>query len=118
MSDAQTDTVEVLVAESAEGIKRFSLQITTDDGQITAVEPGALTSHFEVSDGGVGGRRVVARAVDFNGEARHITEPTRLVAVTFDTPIPLATIDLGIGSMVDHLDDPVEESAVRFRAVE
>lgn len=118
MSDARTDSVEVLIAESADGIRRFSLRITTDDGKITAVEPGALTSHFEVDDGGVGDQRVVARAVDFNGEARHITEPTRLVAVSFDTPIPLETIDLGIDSMVDHLDDPVDESAVRFRATE
>ena len=118
MSGAQTDRVEVLVNESPEGVRRFSLRITATDAEIAAVEPGVLNSHFEITDGGVGDRRVVARAVDFTGEARHITDSIRIVAVRFDAQIPLESIDLAIEAIVDHTDDAVDNSAVQFRAAE
>lgn len=122
MSDEQTDrarTVAVVVTDSPEGVQKYTASVVCDgEGTVEAVEAGALSNHFETHEGGPGEAGVTARAVDFTGEARHATEPTRLFTVTFDRPVPAAAIRLTVASMVDHAGERVPNDRVRFEVVE
>lgn len=113
----QVSAVEVVVRESADGIQKYTAHVRTD-GEIASVAPGALESHFEVADGGVGTGFVVARAIDFTGEAPEVTEPTTLFSLRFAEPLSVDDVDLTVQALVDHAGENVPTEQVAFRAIE
>jgi len=114
----ETAAVAVVVRESADGVQKYTARVTTDGGMIEAVEAGALSSHFEVDDGGPGESFVVARAIDFTGEAPTVAEPTTLFTVRFAEPLSVDDIELSVEALVDHDGGNVPTEQVAFRAVE
>jgi len=110
--------VSVLVSQSPEGVQKYTARVACEDGDITAVDAGALEAFFEVDEGGPGHRFVRARAVDMTGEARHIEEPTPLFAVRFAEPVDLQSIRLTFETILDHDGQTVPNDALRFDAIE
>lgn len=110
--------VDVVVRESADGVQKYTAHVRTDGGEIASVEPGALESHFEVAEGGVGNSLVVGRAIDFTGEAPTVTEPTPLFTVQFTEALSPDDVDLTVEALVDHAGENVPTEQVAFEAVE
>ncbi|MFO7833903.1 MAG: hypothetical protein R6V31_07580 [Halohasta sp.] len=110
--------VSVLVSAAPEGVQKYTARVACEDGEIGAVDAGALEAFFEVDEGGPGHQFVRARAVDMTGEARHIEEPTPLFAVRFSEPVELSSIRLTFETILDHAGERVPDEALRFDAIE
>ena len=110
--------VSVLVSRSPEGVQKYTARVACEDGEIEAVDAGALEAFFEVDEGGPGSRFVRARAVDMTGEARHIEAPTALFEVRFAEPVDLQSIRLTFETIVDHAGERVPDESLRFDAIE
>lgn len=110
--------VGVLVSHSPDGVQKYTARVACEDGEIAAVDAGALEAFFEVDEGGPGHQFVRARAVDMTGEARHIDEPTALFEVRFSEPVELQSIRLTFETIVDHDGETVPNESLRFDAIE
>lgn len=112
-----TDAVVAVCQRAPEGIRTYTLTVTAEGSEITAVAPGLLEAHFEVVDGGEGDDHVTVRAVDFRGEARHVEAET-LVGVRFAEPIPLADVRMRLVGAEDHAGETLPSAQFRIAAVE
>ncbi|WP_277555507.1 hypothetical protein [Halobaculum limi] len=112
-----TDAVVAVCQRAPEGIRTYTLTVTAEGGEITEVAPGLLEAHFEVVDGGEGDDHVTVRAVDFQGEARHVEAET-LVGVRFAEPIPLADVRMRLVGAEDHAGETLSSKSFRIAAVE
>lgn len=115
--DERTDAVVAVCQRAPDGIRTYTIEVTADGAEITAVAPGLLEAHFEVVEGGVGGDSVTVRAVDFRGEARTVEAET-LVGVRFAEPVPLADVRMRLVAAEDHGGDTLPSEWFRIAAVE
>ncbi len=109
--------VRVVVDASPDGVQKYTARVASD-GEIEAIEAGALEQFFEIVEGGEGSQFVRARAVDMTGEARHIDEPTTLFDVAFAEPVDLQSIRLQFETIIDHAGETVPGESLRFDAIE
>ena len=113
----RASAVSVVVDSSPDGVQKYTARITCTDGEIAAVEAGALEQFFEIVEGGDGSQAVRARAVDMTGEARSIDEPTALFDVQFAEPVDPQSIRLNFETIIDHEGETVPGESLRFDAI-
>lgn len=116
--DRAVRTVAAVLQSSPEGLRKYTAALTVQGGEIAAVEPGLLVRQFQVREGGVGNGFVRVRAVDFNGEARHVDAAAPLFTVRFDRPVPADGVSLSVESATDHALEPVPGDRFRLTVVE
>lgn len=116
--DREVRTVAAVLQSSPEGLRKYTAALTVQGGEIAAVEPGVLVRQFQVREGGVGSGFVRVRAVDFNGEARHVDAAAPLFTVRFDRPVPADGVSLSVESATDHALEPVPGDRFRLTVVE
>jgi hypothetical protein len=113
----RTDAVVAVCQRAPDGIRTYTIEVTAEGAELTAVAPGLLEAHFEVVEGGVGGDSVTVRAVDFRGEARTVEAET-LVGVRFAEPVSLSDVRMRLVAAEDHGGDTLPSEWFRIAAVE